>query len=553
MSERPSHDASRASSPPPSIVGSAPATKSTAQKKKERKEKNKKPNELSETTSIASTPVIEEAAPVIGRQRKQKKQRENTTVDEPVKKPAEQNVEEKAPAPAPAASEPAPRTNKNSPPQEDNPEFKQGLSATPPLLMPEEPLPPAKSEQKSTLRDLCNELAKINDPAHLHEDFQRLLSQHVSSTPQLLSSLIANGDIPKDHPWLAPQALTSAAYRLPTDSRKGQAYLDANGYTSTTAFGLIYLPLREKHALKDGSAVSVADAGDRKDDLLKRCLVTPNGWVLRHLSRDESDRVLELEERRGMFLEEFGMLGDMPALGPLESDDYANLGGGMEELSKRGNRHGVIWIQGDENSAEGVYDNDDEEGDEGDDEFFDDDDGIHGEIPLSDSEELDEDEEDYEDEDEEEIDDENVIYTEDGVTWEDHRRQHRPIIAAGAGVRPGLQSRVSHGGRVNSLPGLGPHSRTNALRLPIRGPQQSTNLQQSPTTRQPAPNPEQQQHISPEIMQSLRQLDAESLSKRLAESQKVLEQARRDMEKIEKVVGKKVREGGKFREGLVKA
>ena len=87
LSELLSHDVSRASSPPPSIVGSAlERGKSKSQQKKERRDKAKKPAEQGESVSSASAsasasaqPSVEEVAPVIARQKKQKRRVESNT------------------------------------------------------------------------------------------------------------------------------------------------------------------------------------------------------------------------------------------------------------------------------------------------------------------------------------------------------------------------------------------------------------------------------------------------------------------------------------------
>ena len=85
-----SEGVSRASSPPPSIVGSAPErTKTKNQLKKERKEKSKssQSQKLVEPAQIpevaTAPPVTEPVAPIVARQKKQKKKTESKfTVDE---------------------------------------------------------------------------------------------------------------------------------------------------------------------------------------------------------------------------------------------------------------------------------------------------------------------------------------------------------------------------------------------------------------------------------------------------------------------------------------
>ncbi|OAL38528.1 hypothetical protein AYO20_02177 [Fonsecaea nubica] len=561
MSERLSHDASRASSPPPSIVGSAPErTKSKAQLKKERREKAKKTTETTDTVpSAATTPVVEEVAPVIARQKKQKKQRVESSApasgDERVKPKTEnvgiksqdvtekqkvetieakadpKKVEEKEKAALPASRQAEKSASQTQ---------KSGSSRT---ATPRHESTPRFEEAKSTytMRDLYNEAEKMaaaSDDVSTHAAMQKLLNEHISSMPKIFSSLIQMGDLSRDHPWLNPPSFNSATYKLPPDSRRGQEYLDGNGYSANDAFGYIYLPLKEKQALKDGNAVSVADAGERKDDLLKRCLVTPNGWVLRHLSADEGEKLLELEERRQLYLEEFGDVGTMAGLGVLEADDYTNLGGGMERLARQGERHGVVWIMGED----GEMIDDDEF------EPFDDEDGeIDGEIGDSDEE------------GEEELYGEGEGLDEEG---EEGFEGDDPVNMPGSwdlSTRdPHQATRVASGGRINSLPGLGPHSRTNALRLPSRGPsigmedpaQQDNRVTAGPSTGpqhankpSPAPSaPATTANTATTENVNVRLLDADALQKRVQESQKALDAARKEMEKTEKLWNKKAKD-----------
>ncbi|EXJ76418.1 uncharacterized protein A1O5_00926 [Cladophialophora psammophila CBS 110553] len=569
MSERPSHDASRASSPPPSIVGSAPErAKSKAQLKKERREKAKKTTETSDTVaSAATTPVVEEVAPVIARQKKQKKQWvESTTAasgDEKAKVKAEgastksqetvqkhdvgtsgdklelKKTEEKDKAAIPASKQP-----EKSASQPQKPDTLR--TATP----KEEPAPKVEEAKGTyTMRDLLNEAEKMaaaSDGPSTHAAMQKLLNEHISSMPKIFSSLIQTGDLSRDHPWLNPPSFNSAAYKLPPDSRRGQEYLDGNGYSANDAFGYIYLPLKEKQALKDGNAVSVADAGERKDDLLKRCLVTPNGWVLRHLSADEGEKLLELEERRQIYFEEFGDIGTMAGLGVLEADDYTNLGGGMERLARRGERHGVVWIMGEDGEmAE-------------DDEFepFDDEDGeIDGEIGDSDGEGEEEfaEGEGLDDEGEEGFEADSQVNMPGGWDLSPRDSHHA--------------ARVGSGGRINSLPGLGPHSRTNALRLPSRGPPigpEDPSQQENRVAVGPSTAPQNADKNPPMLLATatatnattadnvnVRLLDADALQKRVQESQKALEVARKEMEKAEKLWNKKAKDIGRWRDGLI--
>ncbi|KAK5258560.1 transcriptional repressor general negative regulator of transcription subunit 4 [Exophiala xenobiotica] len=519
ISEQPSQDVSRASSPPPSIVGSAPdRIKTKAQQKKDRKDKAKK-SEISESAGTPTTAIVEEVAPVIARQKKQKKKVDTSTAqsaDETASPRLQAHAEDqRAENTARKASTKALDKDQGSKPAQAE------KSASPAPATPKEETPPPKAEDRAkapyTLRDLYNEAGKAVEHADTTIAIQKLLSEHVSSMPKIISSLIQSGDLSKDHPWLNPPNFSSAAYKLAPDSRRGQEYLDGNGYAANDAFGYVYLPLKEKQALRDGQAVSIADGGECKDELLRRCLVTPNGWVLRHLSADEVEKVLDLEERRQMYMEEFGEVGTMDGLGVLEADDYTNLGGGMDRLSRHGERHGVVWVMGDGHSDDDGFDMYDREEGE-----------IDGEIGFS-------------DDDEGEFD-EDLLDDEAGEGF------YEAVNMPGAWDNPPR----SASGRVTSLPGLGPHSKTTT---PLRMPGQ-VGAPSAPTGQQPQPKENVDRNVDVDdnvnVNVNLRALESDVLQKRVVEKQKELEQARKEMEKIEKLWTKKSKDIGRWREGLVK-
>ncbi|RMZ83182.1 hypothetical protein DV738_g1361, partial [Chaetothyriales sp. CBS 135597] len=342
MSERlMSEGFSRAGSPPASIVGSAPErTKTKSQLKKERREKAKAEQKAVDATSssnsVATPPVVEEVGPIVSRQKKQKKTA----------------TESKA---APAVADNQPKVSKTkAKQQEDSKEVEPSQPSTPAEPTSHEAEPEVGGPTNPlTLHDIYAALP----PNYTSADIQQLLHAHTAPMSRIFSSLISSGDLSKDHPWFNPLSFNSPAYKLPPDNRKGQAYLDAHGYTPTSAFGYVYLPLRERRALERGSAVGVAGNSipppsnnanqPPYESLVHRTLITPNGVVYRHLTSAESERLLELEERRDLCIEEFGEdIGGMHGLEvPLEADDFINLSGGMEELARRGESKGVVWGQ----------------------------------------------------------------------------------------------------------------------------------------------------------------------------------------------------------------
>jgi hypothetical protein len=375
MSDAFSFGASRASSPPPVIVGSAPErTKTKAQQRKDRKEKAKQSIE-SEHVSGATTPiVVEEVAPIISRQKKQKR-RVESSADSGFPSQASEDTEKSLTANKKKGDSFVPTKLRGSdadtkapakPKRQDS--IKSSAPPTPREESKPSPLIHEPPAPKWTLRDLYNYTAK-----HPDADVQALLNTHVSSTAEILSSLLTNNDIDMSNPLFNPPPLSS--YRLPADSRRGADYLDANGYTDSNPFGMLYLTQDKKRAIQNGHAVRISDAS-KPADLLRRAMVSPTGTVWRHLNEGEEERVLELEERRELYAEEYGGmgLGLMNRLTVLEEGDYMNLEGGMERLSRGGEACGVSWVmrdeeeEGDEDDEEDLgeeeYDDDEEEEDE---------------------------------------------------------------------------------------------------------------------------------------------------------------------------------------------
>ena len=564
FSERPSHDVSRASSPPPSIVGSAPDRgKSKSQLKKERREKAKKQSEPTEAVVAPPVPPPAEAvAPVIARQKKQKKRLESgpgPTAGESSASASKAPAEEKPtiPTPAPSQSRQAEKENapkkqqgvksqekdKTSPVKAAKPATTRDTPTPPASATPEVESVPVKDEEISslpyTLRDLYMEADRLagSDGAASSAVIQKLLNGHVSPMSKILNAMIQSGDLPKDHPWLNPTSFNSPGYKLQPDTRRGQDYLEGNGYSANDAFGYVYLPMKEKQALKDGHAVSVADVGDKKEDLLKKCLVTSSGWVLRHLSGSESEKLLELDERRHMYLEEFGEVGLMEGLGALEADDYSNLAGGMDHLSRYGERHGVVWVIG-----EGEHEDDMPEEDDDEFETYDDEEG------------------DMEADSRRNEGGEFASAADGQAASFDNANVNMP----GAWDMPPPAPASEH-----RLPGLVPHSKASAFtrgRSSASGPggaAQGDNHDQASTSGQgqssaligsrPARSGMAQHGRSHNHPINLRALDSEVLTKRVAEKQKELEAARKEMEKVEKLWNKKSKDIGRWREGLAKA
>ena len=370
ISERGSFmDASRASSPPPSIVGSAPERgKSKNQLRKERKAKVKEVAEPKDEGSAVSTPIkVEEVAPIISRQKKRRRvevmpkaeseasavvasqpgESEKPAILETVKMTREvpaQITKDKGKA----AKEPEkPKTNASIAMKDDS---KKGSPSPPAIKAEQKPPPQPRPLPSYTLGNLFGEFGKLDTP----ESLSKLLNENISSMQRLLNQLFDSKELDPTGPLFQPPPL--ASYRLPPDAQKGAEYLDANGYTMSSPFGEVYLTSKEKKALQNGQAVHISDAS-RPNDLLRRTMITPNGAVYRHLSQEEEERVLELEKRSQAHVRDFGAFGKAERK-KVDEGDFANVMGGLEELLGWGARHGVSWVTAEGDNGDPLTDED---------------------------------------------------------------------------------------------------------------------------------------------------------------------------------------------------
>lgn len=462
-----SNDVSRASSPPPSTVGSAPErSKSKHQIRRERKSKGK---DTTETNSDGPpTPVerkVEEQQPIIARQKKKKRKtadRGTADDDSSPTVPAD-HVDRKMPAAVASVKGMKLQSHKNTKPAGNS---EHGSERADDTVLETEPdkktwVPVAGKEDKVisssapkesyTLNQLLIESDKTHDP----EAFKTLLDEHISNIQTLFSQLFDMKQLDQSSALFNLPPLTS--YRLPPDSRRGADYLDGNGYTMSSPFGVVYVDSKQKKELQQGSAVRISDP-NRPNDLLRRTLITKNGRVYRHLSQEEEERVLALERKREEDEQRYGELSAKDML-KVDDDDLMNIQGGLDELLKHGDRHGVSWV-------------------------------------INESENAGLDEED------------DADYTL-------------------ANDEPGDLATLAGGWQAVDLPGSMPAA---------------ANRKDHSAARQPA----QPKHLN------LRAMDLEKLQRTIKETQMEMEQARKEMEAMEKKWGKKGKEVAKWRDSMLK-
>ena len=361
-----SNDVSRASSPRPSIVGSAPdKSKTRNQVRKERKSKAK---EAPETSSDGPpTPVerkFEEAPPIVARQTKKKKKTQDRSAvdDESSPAVAAENLEPRMPAAPEPVRVMRQQIDKPVKAAANSEQVNADDLALEVELRKTLGVPNAKKDNKLasnatpkepyTLNQLLIDSGKTNDPGA----FKTLLDEHISNIQTLFLQLLDSKQLEQSSTLFNLPPLTS--YRLPPDSRKGTDYLDGNGYTMSSPFGEVYLNSKQKKELQQGSPVRISDS-KRPNDLLKRTLITRNGRVYRHLSHEEEERVLELERRREEDERIYGELGTKE-MSSADEADFLNIQGGLDELLKHGNRHGISWIMDDTEDVDGDMDEEDD-------------------------------------------------------------------------------------------------------------------------------------------------------------------------------------------------
>lgn len=364
-----SYDVSRANSPPPSIIGSAPErTKTKNQIRKERKSKVRESAEApSEEPAMPVERKVEEVAPIVSRQKKKKRTQDRSTPDDTTSSAIPTGkFETRKSAPSELADSGVHQNSRDTTTtSKDNDKSRTSTAVMPPESEPKSKpqVPVAKKEEKVptnvaakdpyTLNQLYIDAGKANDP----EAFQQLLDENTSSVQVLLSQLFESKELDQSSALFNIPPLSS--YRLPPDSRKGADYLSGNSYTMSNPFGEIYVTSKERKALQQGSAVRISDP-NKPADLLKRTMITSQGRVYRHLSQEEEDRVLELERTQDEDEQIFGELG-MVLASKVDEEDFPNIEGGLEDLLRYGERHGVSWIMDEKDSgAEGMDDDDDD-------------------------------------------------------------------------------------------------------------------------------------------------------------------------------------------------
>lgn len=255
---------SRASSPPPSRIGSAPVRNTTkSMQKKQRREAQKEKEKADIGTTVPKAEPEVEVAPIMGRKKKQKKERNihsaaggsTPAVSRPPSpSPMEKILETKATPVVSAQPSPVREKHSSAEPEKSNNKGKgkAKMQHSPPPPEPE-PVAVIEPEEEDDGKPI------LTPAAILHELFAAGLIEDPHSLPILKSP--ANQNRQQDYP---------------VDVQPPNQKLQ--------------ITTEDRAALLKGFPVHKVTNGSR-------ILLTPNGDCVRNLTPDEEQRYLELQER----------------------------------------------------------------------------------------------------------------------------------------------------------------------------------------------------------------------------------------------------------------
>ncbi|KAK2761604.1 transcriptional repressor general negative regulator of transcription subunit 4 [Arachnomyces sp. PD_36] len=320
---------SRANSPPPNRVGSAPVRAMTkSQVKKERKLKAKQAEEAAKKEeALSGSGITEEPvqAPIVGRKRKTKKAPASTT--EPTanteKSSEKAQVMPKASKENREITEQKVETVKKGK-SKDKPanevKKQQVVEEKTASSAPQKPVVEEAWRAKNTLGQL------VIDAEATGVSIKDLFVERTSSLPLLLARLHQSGELDlNNHPLINPPNLNQR-----TDMRCVAEDLDMLKRP-------IVLNEDDRKQLLRGEAVRV----NAKSGFLKnRCMITPAGCILRHLSFEEEERYLALEKDLSSSQE---LCPEYPPVS-ISEPDVTNRGGGLEALFATPEKFNIHWV-----------------------------------------------------------------------------------------------------------------------------------------------------------------------------------------------------------------
>ncbi|SPB51580.1 unnamed protein product [Aspergillus niger] len=317
---------SRANSPPASSrIGSAPVRAMTkSQAKKERRQKAKELEaKKQEATAVVEEPV---QAPIIGRKRKTKKTPVSSN-ESPAAASENTEAGKSANAGSSDSNEKAAQRTEAAKKNKTNEKATKDSkpAATEEKATPEQKAPAEAWRSKNTVEQLMKDAESSGVPV------KELFSERTSPLQVLLAQLHKSAELDlNNHPLFNPANL----------NQRFDMKCNADDYDILKQ--PIELTDEHRKALMRGEAIRVnSDSTMLKD----RCLISPRGCVLHHLSPEEEERYLALEKNIAWAIDTFQEYSNVPITEP----DVTNRGGGLDALFATPENFNICWV--DETSA----------------------------------------------------------------------------------------------------------------------------------------------------------------------------------------------------------
>ena len=259
-----SNSLSRPSSPPATRVGSAPVRSTTkSQQKKHRREAKEK----SELDTVVNKPEPQfEIAPIMGRKKKQKKEKISSTAG------GASPAISRAPSPGPQETIQAESSSK--------PETTIERNNASQIQQPDLELAAAKvSEPKGKAKAKTEEPAPLESPTPPAETVDERAEKSIPAPASVLLDLVSSGLLPDPNKLIVFKSPVGFNQRL-----------DLSGDFQETDQKLV-ITEEDRAALQAGKPVHKVGQGSN------RIMLTPNGDCVRNLTAAEEERYLELQAR----------------------------------------------------------------------------------------------------------------------------------------------------------------------------------------------------------------------------------------------------------------
>ncbi|KAL4896129.1 hypothetical protein BDV59DRAFT_172126 [Aspergillus ambiguus] len=309
---------SRANSPPASSrIGSAPVrsvTKSQAKKERRQKAKEAEAKKQEAASALADEPV---QAPIVGRKRKTKKAPTPSAEQPHV---SDNNVETTKSTPTIDSSD---KVDQQVESKKTKAKVKPAKDTKP---MPMEVKEPEKKKPQEAWRTKNTVEQMIKDSEAAGTSIKELFAERTTSLQVLLAQLHKSGQLDlNSHPLFNP----------PNLSQRVDMKCTSDDYEILKQ--PIELTDEHRKSLLRGEPVHIhSDSPFLKD----RCLISPRGSVLHHLSPEEEERYLRLEKNVAWAMDSFQ---EYPAA-PITEPDVTNRAGGLDALFATPENFNACWV-----------------------------------------------------------------------------------------------------------------------------------------------------------------------------------------------------------------